>query len=681
MKLFAKAEWIFADGIDGEIRDRYFCYKSTLTAESGLATLFISAHSNYAVYVNGRFVNYGQYDGYENYQVYDELDLAPYLEKGENELLVCQYVQGEATSRCPSLIPGVIFEAWDGDTLLLASSPAILSGEDCRYAGNGEYLTVQIGFNFCYDATAPSPSFAPSILAGKAKNLYPRPIEKQTIGAPKYGKIVAQGVFLENDSSLPKSKRMQTAYLSACRRNELCKDDAFTFEIPEDRRADGVYAVLDLGGETNGLLTFSVDVPEETEILIGIGEHLDDLRVRSYVGHRNFAFRYQAKAGHNEFFHPFQRYGLRYLQMHIYSKKGTLHSAGVYPTDYPLTYLPNPMTDRFHRRIWEVGCKTLQHCMHEHYEDCPWREQSLYAMDSRVQILCGYYAFGEYRFPRAALALMQGSLREDNLLELCPPGKVPVNIPAFTAVYVREILEYTQFSGDKTLAGEVLETLRTICDGFISRIDESGLLPLYTGNWAWNFYEWQPGLSGTAGNDKHLYESPLCAFVSDALRCYAEILRILGETGAERYDAAAKTLAEATHRAFYDAATGGYLTRLGDEKPRHALTQAMMLFTDAVPAELADGVATLLTDGDLIPCSVSMTIYAYEALLRHSDRYRDFVVEDIDRVWGKMLAAGADTFWETELGADDFEFGGSLCHGWSAVPIYIFSHYHLPDKE
>ena len=26
---------------------------------------------------------------------------------------------------------------------------------------------------------------------------------------------------------------------------------------------------------------------------------------------------------------------------------------------------------------------------------------------------------------------------------------------------------------------------------------------------------------------------------------------------------------------------------------------------------------------------------------------------------------------------DDFDYAGSLCHGWSAVPIYIFSHYHL----
>jgi hypothetical protein len=57
--------------------------------------------------------------------------------------------------------------------------------------------------------------------------------------------------------------------------------------------------------------------------------------------------------------------------------------------------------------------------MHEHYEDCPWREQALYTMDSRNQMLCGYYAFREFDFPKASIRLMAQSIREDNLLELC----------------------------------------------------------------------------------------------------------------------------------------------------------------------------------------------------------------------------------------------------------------------
>ena len=38
-----------------------------------------------------------------------------------------------------------------------------------------------------------------------------------------------------------------------------------------------------------------------------------------------------------------------------------------------------------------------------------------------------------------------------------------------------------------------------------------------------------------------------------------------------------------------------------------------------------------------------------------------------------MLDCGATTFWETEKGAADFEGAGSLCHGWSAFPIYFLN--------
>ena len=675
MNFFENAEWIFVSGVTDKVTDRYFDYRFTLTSPSGKATLYISANSQYAVYVNGRFVNCGQYDDYEHYQIFDTVCLSDYLKEGNNDILICQYVCGRNTSTRSVQIPGVIFAVWDGNRELLSSNEKIMSGENKRYLPNGELITGQLGFNFNYDANKEETSFSESIPAGKEKNLFPRPVKKLTISPLTEAKITAQGLFLENDATLPKSQRMQTAFLSARRAEDMCEKDTFSWNAEEN--CNGVYFVADLGGETNGLLAFSVDVPEETEILIGYGEHLDDLRVRSYVGTRNFCFRYIAKPGHNEFMHPFQRLGLRYLQLHIYSKSGTLNFVGVHKTDYPVNMLPIPVKDGLHKRIWEVGRKTLHMCMHEHYEDCPWREQSQYAMDSRVQILCGYYAFGEYEFPRSVLVLMHHALREDGLIELCAPGKVPVNIPSFTAVYVREVYEYTKFSKDISLAKEVFETLKTIVDGFINRIDETGMIPLFCGKSAWNFYEWKPGLSGSGRHETKVYESPLCAFVSDALRCFSKICREIKPELCEYYLNESEKLAAAAHKNFYDEALGGYITRLGDEKPLHALTQAMMLFAKAVPDENVLSVENSLKNGGLTECSVSMTIYAYEALLKRSDENREYVLSEIERIWGRMLSKGADTFWETEIGADDFGYAGSLCHGWSAVPIYIFSHYNM----
>jgi hypothetical protein len=38
-----------------------------------------------------------------------------------------------------------------------------------------------------------------------------------------------------------------------------------------------------------------------------------------------------------------------------------------------------------------------------------------------------------------------------------------------------------------------------------------------------------------------------------------------------------------------------------------------------------------------------------------------------------MIDAGSTTVWETINGSVDFDNAGSLCHGWSAVPIYVYN--------
>ena len=48
------------------------------------------------------------------------------------------------------------------------------------------------------------------------------------------------------------------------------------------------------------------------------------------------------------------------------------------------------------------------------------------------------------------------------------------------------------------------------------------------------------------------------------------------------------------------------------------------------------------------------------------------MLSEIRQNYKKMLDAGSDTVWETLDGASAFNLAGSLCHGWSAVPVYIF---------
>ena len=45
-----------------------------------------------------------------------------------------------------------------------------------------------------------------------------------------------------------------------------------------------------------------------------------------------------------------------------------------------------------------------------------------------------------------------------------------------------------------------------------------------------------------------------------------------------------------------------------------------------------------------------------------------------------MLSRGATSFWETLSGSKGITGGGSLCHGWSAIPVYFYHAYVLGVK-
>ena len=449
---------------------------------------------------------------------------------------------------------------------------------------------------------------------------------------------------------------------------------------------DGIYVLLDLGRETVGYLDIEIDLPAEAEILIGWGEHTDDLRLRTYVGTRNFAARYLGKAGHQRFTHFFRRLGLRYVQLFVAARAFRLVYAGVLPTDYPLRHSPAlQIADSLHARIAETCAATLRHCMHEHYEDCPWREQALYAMDSRNQMLCGYYAFGEYAMPRASLKLLSQSLRTDGMLELCAPARIPITIPSFTAMFLVELQEYVLYSGDLDFGREMLPCARAIADAFCAHVDESGLIPAYRDQKYWNFYEWQPYLEGYATHERDTetlrYDAPLNCFVSLGLDRLAALMSYLGENGVA-YARCAQGLKAAVDARFWDEEAGLYHSFANSQGQWHEaeLTQALAAFCGVCPERKLDRVLSRLADESLVPVTLAYSIFQFEALLMRPEKWSRWVFGRIARDWGHMLHCGATTFWETLKGAWDFDRAGSLCHGWSAIPIYLYFAYALGLK-
>lgn len=684
-KPFANAAWIWNDA--EPVWNETVDLLTTFTvADPAACRIFVSANSHYALYVNDTFVNCDQFPDYDTWKAYDELSLAAFVTAGENSLCLTAYWQGDESLTYRPFPAGAAFAVYEGDTLLAASGADTLARRNTRYAAGGvEKITGQLSYSFRYDAAAALPAPAPARVLEYSWPLHARPIKKLCIDAPEPVTVCAEGSFTEDEAAKSQptiARRMQKAAVTALAPIEFrpVLPDAAGHALTDN------FIILDLGREQVGFFALDIDLPEACDVFIGWGEHLEDLRVRTTVGGRNFAALYHGHAGRNTFFYPIKRMGLRYVQLHVYCKGAVLYYAGVRPARYPVdTVNLFDCADHLHSQIYRTSLRTLQHCMHDHYEDCPWREQALYTMDSRNQMLCGYYTFDEFAFPRASLRMFALNLCPDHTLELTSPGKTGITIPSFTAIYMIQLGEYLRCSDDEELLREVLPAAMDIADGFLARMEKTGLIRRFEGDRYWNFYEWQEGLAGKCGAEKsadqQAYDAPLMAFVSMGLEQMCYICDRLGHPEASaRYAAARREINAALNTYFWQPEKGYYATSLQDGVLTHAceLTQSLAVCCGAVPRARLEQVLATLTGNmgpDFYPVTLSHSIFKYEALLRLPAQYARFVFDQVADIFGAMLYKDATTFWETSDGASAFSNAGSLCHAWSAIPAYLYLRY------
>ena len=677
--------------------DEFAEFRIPLTIPLGASAprITISADSDYNLLWGDRLLAFGQYADYPQEKVYDEIELRDLPCGQELELRLIVWYYGIQTQTYIMGEAGLIFEISaevNGENTLLVASDTRIASRLCpTYRSHiGHLISGQLGLNYHVDAEAgihdAASPFAPSReVIGFPTEFFPRPIHKLTLGSVVSGKLVQVGSFAYGKRTGYASKDMQTAALRHRPFNEIKLPTRRLGQQPLTlQEEDGqIYFILDLGREEVGFLSFDIEVDSICDIEIGYGEHLDDGRCRTSV--RNFAVNYRAHAGRNRFLGSFRRFGCRYLQFFVHANKVTIHQAGICPTEYPLAKKTYHSGNLLRDTIYEACQRTLICCMHEHYEDCPWREQALYTMDSRNQMLCGYYAFGETKFARACLHLMGHGVRPDGILTLCYPAGKDYPIPSFSTVYFIQMWEYIQYSGDISLAQEYEDLLCSLMDTFLRKMrPELGLIENFHGNGEyWNFYEWSETMNGHLGKQAECaIEAPLNAFLSLALQALVKILRAIGKTErAASYEKRIEPLNNAIRAFFYQETDQLFASFDQRAQGKYSvLTNALCLLCGA-----ADGVekATILrilaangaadTGLYVIPNTLSMNGFRFDALLREDRaQYAPVILDELDRDYLYMLRNGATTFWETIKGAEDFSDAGSLCHGWSALPIYYY---------
>lgn len=610
-------QWIWADVAPSE--NQYAVFKEEFFFDGGECVLKICAVSDYIAEINGNRASFGQYRSFDGEKYYDTVKIDEYCTEGKNEIKITVRYEGIDSAVSIKGKPMVIFAVSCGGEVVAASSENTLSALSTEYVqGAGQYITPQLGLA-SHMRRSGNEKYGKSVLVDTDCTLTPLPIKKCRLLPPVTGKLI------------DKEKR-----------------------------------IYDLGAETVGYLHLKINCDEECAVTVAYGEHIDDGCVRSIIKNRNFSLKFYCEKGENDFTQLFVRLGARYIQ--LFSDGECEACVELLPYEYPTEQKSIALHD-LDKKIYDTCVRTLKCCMHEHYEDCPWREQALYVLDSRNQMLCGYHAFEGTEFQRQCLLLMAKGVMENGLLELTFPAVNTPSIPFFSIMYQVAVSEYVKYTGDTSLSESVMDVMKNIMSFFAHRIDSTGLIPNLKRPF-WNFYEWNDGSDGNSCDDGgKRYDLILnCAYIY-AMRRFNDLCG--GKSG---IDFDEDKMKKAIDKTFYDEKEGAYF--ISTSRPD--------LFTDLGNAfAILIGLGTTsvyekLKSGEMLPATLSMLCYVYDALLAVSEDNKEYVLSDIRKKYGYMLDNGATTFWETLDGSDAFDGAGSLCHGWSAMPIY---YYHMLMKE
>ncbi|MBE6546954.1 MAG: hypothetical protein E7668_05900 [Ruminococcaceae bacterium] len=620
-KYFKSGKWIWISNSSGV--DEYGEFSGFFVANQAPVICRISCDGDYTLFVNGSYVESNQYGDYEHYKIFDEIDITKYVKAGSNEISVLVWHFGENSQRYINATAGVIFEFEQNEAIVLASDEKILCRQSQAYrSGYRKIITGQMGFSFLYDATKEKlGEWKPSTVVEKACTFFLRPIKKAKLLSRK------EATVLKNE---------------------------------------GIYYLVDLGEETVGLATLDLISQAEQTITVAWGEDLQNGHVRRKIGSRDFSFEYVTKQGKNEYTNYMLRLGCRYMELYA-EKPITLNYLGLLPQVYPVNKSLVKTKDPRDQRIYDVCVRTLTLCMMEHYVDTPWREQCLYAFDSRNQMLCGYRAFedGNADYARANLLLMSKDRRDDGLLSICYPCGTDLTIPSFSLYYFMAVREYLDFTGDISLIKEVYPKLISIIETFLKN-RKDGLINHFAGKTHWNFYDWAKHMSGNLSQEDAAIPDLMinCLFI-----VALENLRSIAQKAGTPFDyeEILKETRANTHNVFYKENKAAYsLTQGGEEFTVLGNSFAIL----AGIAENPHALCAKIVNGEFTDCSLSMKCFQYDALLlTDKEKWNSYVLDEIRANYNTMLEAGATSVWETIEGAPAFGNAGSLCHGWSSIPI------------
>ena len=612
-----KAKWIWID--NNILPDTYGEFIDTIKYENEKTTIKISADSDYSIEINNKFVYAGQYPDFPWYKIHDEIDVSSYLQKGDNQLKITIWHCGDDNFNRYNNRPGLLYSViQNGEEIAFSSQKTQCRKAPYFVSEHKKMIVFQLGYSFMWNANLIGEKYNNAVeIDGMAKDTEIRPIKLLTIGNPLEAKHIGNNIY-------------------------------------------------DLGKEVVGLPYVEYFAKKGEVITIAFGERIkEDGDVPRRLGGRDFSFELVGSGKKEKMFNPLRKLGFRYFQIFGDCE---ISSIGMLPMQYPFVETGYKTENALREKIYNTSVRTLLCNALEHYYDCPWREQGYYGLDSRFQMRYGYQAFNGTEYQRAALKLMAEDKMSEGFFSMVVPSSDKSVIPSFALFYIIAMVEYAEQSGDYSLIGQYYYKLKSMIDLVLAN-EKDGLIYCFKG--LWNFYEWKETLQGDLAEP---LDSVLNLDVLFMLINFERACKKIGKIeDANFFEEKIISLRENIYNTFYCKENKLFKTFVNCNRFSE-LVNSMAILCEVITGKDAEHIADLLANGsNMIETTLSMTALKYDALIKvDKDKYANVILSHIDKMYEFMLNNGATTFWETLLGAKDFNGAGSLCHGWSAMPIYYY---------
>lgn len=323
-------------------------------------------------------------------------------------------------------------------------------------------------------------------------------------------------------------------------------------------------------------------------------------------------------------------------------------------------------------KIWDTAAYTFALNCREFILDGIKRDGWVWSADAYQSFFVNRYLYLDQDLERRTLIALAGK----------KPVKQHINtIVDYTFFWLISLWDYYQTYGDRKFLEQIHEQTEEIMCFCLGRSDEDGFMRGRKGDWI--FIDWAlMDRTGALCGEQILF--------AKAMESYSKICRVLGAEDNGCGEKAAK-LKKAIQEKFFDTEKGVFVDSYESGKrmvTRHTNLLAY-LFLPCTEQQKKDIYEKVILNEDITPITTPYFKF-YENQVHCLEGKPEKLEESIIDYYGKMLETGATTLYEafdpTESGTQHYAMYGqpyekSLCHAWSASPIYLLGRYRLGVKN